>query len=715
MLIHYLEFNNFLPFHGVHRIDFPIERNTDQPFTLILSPTSTGKTTTIRALRYLLYGRYNDVPIGVSHTLINHEAKKKCAQGERAECWVRAKITLGPEKELWFQRRISAARTGEGMGGFAQREHVLEQIRKEKSGTVAKPDDGEIAKAIERYAPETLFNLFIFAGEPGEGRIDPTKQGTGLDAELKEIFRLFAWDKAREQLIRVRSSYETAMNQIDERTQEVSDAWRRYETAKHLAEQWETKIAAAKERKAELEAEIEVAEDTLSAVGPKGQEAENLQQELKKAEADRLAIVTQIERARIEISEAITSTRGKIWLTQKFDTIAQFLPQKEPPPLPVPLKTLNQLLDDQSCLCGRPLDKDSSKHRKIIEKLIARLQRTDGSERLSLMLEHFCDNPKSDWRRQATHAAATIRNKVDELDRLTLLQRDLITRVEQYAKKVDEVSINAAYNAKRTLKELKLELENIITDKGRAEIELAAQANQVSTARADYSKKRQSLPSAQRDIANRNERCIARIERLLELLRQTQEELRRYLRSGLQEKISTYFDPASANGSHAIIGPSLAPQIHRDGVRITALGGGEKQMLELGYVVALAEIYHEISEAFKKHGLALNASPHLAIVADAPFSNTADTFNNQIIDFLSKCSARQKILLMHTTQWDAVKDRLEPLVSTVFGYKLHSPSPPENEEEFHLNIRGREICLLQAANEANGPTSEILKIFPHAH
>jgi hypothetical protein len=70
---------------------------------------------------------------------------------------------------------------------------------------------------------------------------------------------------------------------------------------------------------------------------------------------------------------------------------------------------------------------------------------------------------------------------------------------------------------------------------------------------------------------------------------------------------------------------------------------------------------------------------------------------------------------MHKTQWEAVKDRLEPLVSTVFGYKLHSPNPPENEGEYRLNIKGLDICLLQAANEANGPTSEILKFFPHAH
>lgn len=715
MLIHYLEFNNFLPFHGVHRIDFPTERNTDQPFTLILSPTNTGKTTTIRALRYLLYGRFNDTPIGIPHTLINHAAKMECAQGKRAECWVRAKITFGPDKELWFQRRISAARTGEGMDGFAEREHVLERIRRQKSGTVAQPDDGEIAKAIKRYAPETLFNLFIFAGEPGEGRIDPTRQGTGLDAELKEIFRIFAWDKAIDQLKRVRSSYESAMEQIEEGAQEAIEAWRNYETEKNRAEQWRTMIAAATGRKAELEAQIEAAEDTLSAIGPRGQEAENLQQELKKAEAERLAVVTQIERARLEIKEAISSTRGKIWLTQKFDTIAHLLPQKEIPPPSVPLKTLNQLLNEHLCLCGRPLDKECASSRKTIEKLIARLQRTDGSERLSFMLAHFSDNPNSEWRHHATNAAGTIRNKVDELDRLTLQERDLTTRVEQCARRVDEVSITAAHTAKRTLRELKLGLETIITNKGRAEIELDAQAKQVKTAKAAYNKASQSLPSVQRNIAKRNENCISRIDRLLTLLDDTQAELKSYLRVGLQEKISRFFDHASTNGANAVIGASLVPQYYLNGARVTAIGGGEKQMLELGYVVALSEIYHEISEAFKHNGLVLDVSPDLAIVADAPFSNTADTFNNQIIDFLSHCSARQKILLMHKTQWDAVKDRLEPLVSTVFGYKLHSPNPPINEEEYRLNIKNQEICLLQAANNTNGPTSEILKIFPHAN
>ena len=183
----------------------------------------------------------------------------------------------------------------------------------------------------------------------------------------------------------------------------------------------------------------------------------------------------------------------------------------------------------------------------------------------------------------------------------------------------------------------------------------------------------------------------------------------------MQEKLSLNYDHAAADGSKAVVGATLSPHIQLNGVRVDNIGGGQKQMLELGYVVALAEVYHEISGAFRDHGLALNASPDLAIVADAPFSNTADLYNNQIIDFLRQCSARQKILLMHKTQWEAVKDRLEPLVSTVFGYRLHSPNPPANEEEYHLNIKGRDICFLQDAAKANGPTSEILKIFPHAN
>jgi len=715
MLIHYLEFNNFLPFHGVHRIDFPTERNNDQPFTLILSATNTGKTTTIRALRYLLYGRFDDTPIGVPHTLINHEAKKQCEHGKRVECWVRAKITFGPDKELWFQRRISASRTEEGLNGFTVRDNEFEGIRMQRGGTIARPDDGTIDRAIKRYAPEILFNLFIFTGEPGEGRIDPTIQGTGLDAELKDIFRLSAWDKASDQLIKVRSCYEKEMGAIEVSTQGASEAWRRYETAKHTAEQWKVKIAAATERKAELEAQIEAAEDTLSAVGPKGQEAEKLQQEHDKAAAERLAIATQIKRARIEISEAISSTRGKIWLTQTFDLLAQRLPQKESPPPLVSPQTLNQLLRDQLCLCGRSLNEDCVGSRETIEKLIARLHNSGGSERLSVMRTLLNDNPCSEWRRHAIDAAGIIRNRVSELDSLTLQERDLTTKVEQFAKKVDEVSINAAQTARLTLRKLKCELEQIITEKGRSEIELTAQANQVKTTKADYDKKRQSLPTQQKNIAEHNEKSISRIDKLLALLAGTQSDLKTYLRRGLQEKISFNYDGAASDGSKAVVGAALSPHVQLNGVRVDNIGGGQKQMLELGYVVALAEVYYEISKAFKDHGLALNVSPDLAIVADAPFSNTADTYNNQIIDFLSHCSARQKILLMHKTQWEAVKDRLEPLVSTVFGYKLHSPNPPKDDGEYRLKIKNKEISLLQAANKTNGPTSEILKIFPHAN
>src|ERR1039458_9538966 len=91
MVIHYLTLNNFMTMFGAQRIDFVSNANNDCSITVVVAPNNSGKTTIIRALKFLLYGA-DDAGLEAARC-VNLEQIRETASGGRVEAFVEAEIT----------------------------------------------------------------------------------------------------------------------------------------------------------------------------------------------------------------------------------------------------------------------------------------------------------------------------------------------------------------------------------------------------------------------------------------------------------------------------------------------------------------------------------------------------------------------------------------------------------------------------------------------
>src|SRR6266576_2938598 len=117
MIFKYIEFSNFMLFHGEQRLDFFESRN-DPPDTglyLCLAANNAGKTSFIRALRFLFYGS-ESIGGGVqAGSVVCQKALAESQSHHSPKCYVEARVVhRGLEytfrRELIYQRGTSITR-----------------------------------------------------------------------------------------------------------------------------------------------------------------------------------------------------------------------------------------------------------------------------------------------------------------------------------------------------------------------------------------------------------------------------------------------------------------------------------------------------------------------------------------------------------------------------------------------------------------------------
>ncbi|MGC1453047.1 MAG: AAA family ATPase, partial [Candidatus Sulfotelmatobacter sp.] len=115
MILSELILSNFLVFHGEQKLTFPSDEA--QNVTLILANNNSGKTSIIRALKFLFYGSkalaLNRVS-GRPSTVISERAGHETPVGQDLEGWVDLQFMLG-DQTYRFRRTVTATMTRDGL------------------------------------------------------------------------------------------------------------------------------------------------------------------------------------------------------------------------------------------------------------------------------------------------------------------------------------------------------------------------------------------------------------------------------------------------------------------------------------------------------------------------------------------------------------------------------------------------------------------------
>jgi hypothetical protein len=162
----------------------------------------------------------------------------------------------------------------------------------------------------------------------------------------------------------------------------------------------------------------------------------------------------------------------------------------------------------------------------------------------------------------------------------------------------------------------------------------------------------------------------------------------------LQERLTHYFGVATSGNTASIDKENFLPSMHdRNNLVVTNPGGGEQQVLNLAFVIALAEMRTMINEDMTSAGLGGRLLGDQSFVLDSPFTSADPNFMKAIAEFLPG-KAPQMLLLLAKQNWpDSVRETLEPHISRVYGVRLHTPVTPNDPESFRFTWKGNTIDL----------------------
>lgn len=736
MIIHYLRIKDFLTFNGEQELNFPTKRNPKKPFSIILAPTNTGKTSTIQALRFLLYAkpsestpivyeaRHNTPTANQPHSLINHKAKDEVATGSWISCSVEAKITIGERdkstgktKTIVLRRSINSQKIGEGLDKFSNCQLVTETLEPAKGGGMAWEEEsksGSLTKLLERYIPETIFNLFIFSGEPGEGRIDPAKRSDGIGEELNRYFRLEAFDEARKSL----GDLEEYLEKEHKKYAATNAAFQAEEDAlerlkKRLNHQSE-ELQALIDEKPKLEEELSETTRQLANIDSVGEDIELAikQRTQSTAEVEK----HELEKAEIEhrIITSIKESASSIWLSKAFEKVSNLVREKElsiPAAQTVPkginLEAIRESLSKGRCATctGVLSDEIREQLESYFEAASSREQRLLITNiRNNVLIEDF-SNAKGD--QVSSFLEIAYKRDAELRSKIKALQKE----INRLGKKIDEDKLRSRRELIQRSDSLHSRIVtlqgHIATIKGsiaRTEFELKNQKEVVSKAK-------RKLPKETLREVDAYHRKRERIENAKNKISMLKSSIASFIREHLQEQLVMNYDNRVADSSKAIINSSssLVPAIQQDGVTINALGGGQTQLMELAYVVGLASLTRALREIYGEMKLPYYANETTSIIADAAFTKMADNYIGQTIQFL-ETAADQVILIMHQTQWDSVKGYLSGRIDCLHAYRLHTAKEVTGLE-YNFDAEGHRLQLSEKLPKGKREFSTISKIF----
>jgi len=112
MLFRELIYRDFIPFKGENKIAFPAPGDKTS-LVVILAPSNAGKTSVIRALKFLLYGELWGENENTAHGLINKATMAELQAPAQIEAWVQATIEVAG-KSRTVRRRIEARKYADG-------------------------------------------------------------------------------------------------------------------------------------------------------------------------------------------------------------------------------------------------------------------------------------------------------------------------------------------------------------------------------------------------------------------------------------------------------------------------------------------------------------------------------------------------------------------------------------------------------------------------
>lgn len=704
MYIDRLKFYNFGVFSGLQEIKFSTQKAHN--LTVIFAANSGGKTTIMRGLRFLFYGTYEDKDGGGIETAISHKAIAAKQARNIIESYVEATIFHG-DKKYTVRRTIKASKDAEDLLACTLVEVPLSMIFHEGRRDVPEHDQTKIEGLLSRIIPESLSQFFFFEGESLAKLIE--QKDTKLAEALSSVFY-------QDQLVTLDKNIAAVKKEITQELAGVAAADRDFRILKSridaldaiLDKDRELLLGLVKE-KDELERCYAEWDQKLQGVLSKDNRA--LGDDLKKLRAEQVRLSDVVSEAESEYRSKIGLNGVYILLRSKFHEahkILDALHEKKQLPADISSKFLAELLagKDPTCICGTSIKKGTAARKKIEALQLSQLTTRLSTELFVLYGKLSVENvsPDSMYVRTASDLKE-INNQQkrinDALNKQGKIEHEISLKENIYDPSISD-DVDRLRANRESCRHQKSKVESKIKD---AEFKIRDTESTVSSLRRQLGQ----LPvSPEIGSYGKMDAAAADFKRLVSVFKS---KIREVIHKQLEDITNKVYLSIMTDGSIALVNnETFMPFVRLHGIDGVALGGAQRQILTISFIMALNFVRTTIAKALTDNGFQVGKIHEQCCFFDSVFAPVDEDFRRPLTMYLPK-KMKQLVILVASQQWDeSIAEGLGENIDEVFICENYAKERPDPNSMNSVVFKRQEYTLRFYDKACDHAFSKVRKI-----
>lgn len=650
-----LELINFRQFYGKQEISFSTDVNKN--VTLIHAENGTGKTAFLNAILWCFFDITTD-NFSEPKSLLNKIAK---SSGENS---YRVTIEFEDEDLVVY----SATRSTSSLGSNVFKVFKLDG---NSYSEIPNPDS-----FINSVIPKDISKYFFFQGE-GIGKVAGEKGGAVVKHAVKEILGFTIAEKAREDLVKIKKEYQSALANADN-TGEISKLQKE-------VTRLEDSISQKERHREEAVNAIELYESKLNDIDTILENSDSnvvrtLHEERSRIESRKRreeSLWSDAKRKRITlISEFATTVFGFELAGQAMDFIDE-AEYKGSIPSPYNEQLINDIISAKECICGAELNAGSSAFNKIQSML-----RKAGDPKL----ESRVGKARSQLTQMRSDAKKAKREFEDNLKQLN----DSEEQIAKLTKELDDLSvklkgtksledIRRIESERSTLKQKSMEANRAL---GSIDSSLKREAEELAKYKLNMSK----ITLRSGDVI-RFGKLVDASEAIDRVLKKTLESTWGDVGLRIIEKVNTQLSRFVRQDYTAKLNPNTfeIKLIDREG-RLVPTSDGQSLLLSLTFISALIDYSRDRRNA---SGQILTPGAVAPFIIDAPFGVLDNKYKGHVASAIPE-SVGQVVLLLSSSHWEgAVEEGIRARVGREYNMVLEESSDLNNKMQDSINILGQ--------------------------
>jgi DNA sulfur modification protein DndD len=669
MLIEFVKLTNWRCFYGEN--DFLVSKDPARNVTLIRAENGVGKTSLLAAINWCFFNilpsesEFEEPKALVNKFAMQNDGATKC------------------KVEIDFLHEGKVYRACRTYDQGTQTTHPLKLTELIEGGEVPSSKDRP-DRFINSVIPQEMAPHFFFYGE-ATSRYTGASGARKFGEAVKGILGSTVARMALDDLMKAMSDFNRQAS--DNTSAEAREAEQGIEEAQR-------RIALNQVELGKLDEEIEAANDRIDRLNQELAGA----QPAKEAQARRTRLEASLSAKEAEKQKAVARSQGWMQnyitavlaeeLVEEASEVIRDEETRRKLPAPYDKKLVDEILEDEMCICGRPVEKGSQEHEHI-----KTLLDTAGDQAVMSRVMST-NNALGRLSQKASNAWSEFERNNEDL-------RKVESEIQRLDADLKEISKQLAANPSGDIAAKEAARERARSDQRRAmnmKVEIQTSINMLEGQKRTFENKRDELvrkSDAARRFVKRAQLSAALTARLQSRLQKEEGEAR----AAIEREIDAIVQKFMRKPATVKLDKDYQLRLFDESGAEIAKSTGENQLLGLAFTGAITKFAKERQNLVDDILLPGTVAP---LVVDSPFGHLDPLYRRGVAEFLPNL-ASQVILLVSTSQAsDTVMDTLGPKIGDEYVLVRHNRGDGSTKQPEAIEVHGRTYDLTIYDSEIDG-------------